>query len=169
MKKFVLFSSMLGLLFLTGCLKNQDNKCSYNDVSIVAPQAEQDALLDSLTNHGIQAQLHPSGFYYTITDPGSGAIVSNLCTTIAITYKGGFFNGQSFDSSLVQPVVFQLGQLIAGWQKGIPLIKKGGEITLYIPPSLGYGSVDKKDMDGNVVIPANSYLVFEVTLVDLQD
>jgi FKBP-type peptidyl-prolyl cis-trans isomerase FkpA len=170
MKKLVLLSPVLGLLFLAGCLKNQDNKCNYNDVSITAPQAEQDALLDSLTTHGIQtAELHPSGFYYTINDPGSGAFVSNLCTAIAITYKGGFFNGQSFDSSLVQPVVFQLGQLITGWQKGIPLIKKGGKITLYIPPSLGYGSVDKKDQDGNVVIPANSYLIFDVTLVDLQD
>jgi FKBP-type peptidyl-prolyl cis-trans isomerase FkpA len=169
MKKFVLFSSMLGLLSLTSCLKNQDNKCNYNDISIVAPQAEQDALLDSLTNHGIQAQLDPSGFYYTITNPGSGDIVANLCTVVATYYKGGFFNGESFDSSLNQTAVFQLGGVIAGWQKGIPLIKKGGEITLYIPPSLGYGSVDKIDQDGNIIIPANSYLVFNVTLADLQN
>lgn len=163
MKKLLLFPSILGLLFLGSCLKKSDNKCNYNDVSIVAPQAEQDALLDSLTNHGIQATLDPSGFYYTITDPGSGAFVSNLCTLIAIYYKGSFFNGQSFDSSLVQPAVFQLGQLIAGWKKGIPLLKKGGKITLYIPPSLGYGSEDRNG------IPANSYLVFDITLVDLQD
>lgn len=168
MKK-ILSLSIITLLFLSSCLKKQDNKCNYTDSSIVAPQAEQDALLDSLTNHGIQATLDPSGFYYTITDPGSGAFVSNLCTVIAIYYKGGFFNGQSFDSSLVQPAVFQLRQLIAGWKKGIPLLKKGGKITLYIPPSLGYGAEEKKDRDGNVVIPANSYLIFEVTLVDLQD
>ena len=164
MKKLLLFPSLIALLFLGSCLKKGDNKCGYTDSNIVAPQAEQDALLDSLTNHGIQAaELHPSGFYYTITDPGSGAFVSNLCTAIAITYKGGFFNGKSFDSSLVQPVVFQLGQLITGWQKGIPLIKKGGKITLYIPPSLGYGSEDRNG------IPANSYLIFDITLVDLQD
>ena len=163
MKKLLLFPSLIALLFLGSCLKKGDNKCSYTDSNIVAPQAEQDALLDSLTNYGIQAELHPSGFYYTITDPGSGAFVSNLCTAIAITYKGGFFNGKSFDSSLVQPVVFQLGQLITGWQKGIPLIKKGGKITLYIPPSLGYGSEDRNG------IPANSYLIFDITLVDLQD
>ena len=169
MKKLLLLSPVIGLLLLASCLKKQDNKCNYNDVSIVAPQAEQDALLDSLTNHGIQAQLDPSGFYYTISNPGSGAFVSNLCTVVATYYKGGFFNGQSFDSSLVEPAVFQLGQVITGWQKGIPLIKKDGEITLYIPPSLGYGSVDKKDQNGNIVIPANSYLVFNVTLAGLQD
>jgi FKBP-type peptidyl-prolyl cis-trans isomerase FkpA len=160
--------SIIGLLFLGSCLKKQDNKCGYNDSSVIAPQAEQDALLDSLTAHGIQATLHPSGFYYTISNPGSGAVVSNLCTIVAIYYKGGFFNGQSFDSSLVEPAVFQLGQLIAGWQKGIPLVKKSGKITLYIPPSLGYGADEKTDQFGNIVIPANSYLVFDVTLVDLQ-
>ena len=169
MKK-ILPLSIIALLFLGSCLKKQDNKCGYNDSSVIAPQAEQDALQDSLTAHGIQgAILDPSGFYYTITNPGSGAFVSNLCTTVATYYKGGFFNGQTFDSSLVQTAVFQLGQVIAGWQKGIPLIKKGGEINLYIPPSLGYGSQDQTDQNGNVAIPANSYLVFNVTLVDLQD
>jgi len=169
MKK-LLFPSLIALMFLGSCLKKGDNKCNYTDSNIVAPQAEQNALLDSLTAHGIvDAIPHPSGFYYTITNPGSGAFVSNLCTTIATYYRGGFFNGQSFDSSLVEPAAFQLGGVIAGWQKGIPLIKKGGEITLYIPPSLGFGSTDRKDMNGNIVIPANSYVVFNITLVDLQD
>lgn len=167
MKK--LFAVPVVLLFLAGCLKKSDNKCGFQDSTIVAPQAQQDALQDSLTAHGIQATLDPSGFYYTIINPGSGAFVSNLCTTIAIYYKGGFFNGQTFDSSLVQPAVFQLAQLMAGWQKGIPLIKKGGEINLYIPPSLAYGTKDQTDREGNVVIPKNSYLVFNVTLVDLQN
>jgi len=170
MKK--LFAASFILVFFAGCMKqNDDKKCDYLDSAVVAPQAEQDALLDSLANHGIQdATLDPSGFYYDIVDPGSGAFVSNLCTLVATYYKGGFFNGTSFDSSLVQPAVFQLAGVIDGWQKGIPLIKKGGEINLYIPPSLGYGSKDLIDTNtGDTVIPANSYLVFNIKLADLRD
>lgn len=171
MKKILSFS-IIALLFLTGCLKKQnngDNKCTYNESTIVAPQEERDALQDSLTTYGLQATLAPSGFYYTITDPGSGPTVADLCSLISIYYKASFFNGKSFDSSLVQPAVFQLGQLIAGWQKGIPLLKKGGKITLYIPPSLGYGARARTDQNGNILIPANSYLVFDITLDDLQE
>jgi FKBP-type peptidyl-prolyl cis-trans isomerase FkpA len=46
-----------------------------------------------------------------------------------------------------------------GWKLGLPLIKAGGKIKLYLPPSLGYGN----SVSGN--IPANSILVFEITLV----
>jgi peptidylprolyl isomerase/FKBP-type peptidyl-prolyl cis-trans isomerase FklB len=58
--------------------------------------------------------------------------------------------------------------VIAGWQEALPLIKKGGGITLYSPPSLGYGSKSVEDTAGHVLIPANSNLVFRVVLADVQ-
>ncbi|MEY3433469.1 MAG: hypothetical protein RL131_1405, partial [Bacteroidota bacterium] len=42
---------------------------------------------------------------------------------------------------------------------GLPLINAGGKIKLYLPPSLGYGSRAVGS------IPANSVLIFEITLV----
>jgi FKBP-type peptidyl-prolyl cis-trans isomerase FkpA len=54
-----------------------------------------------------------------------------------------------------------LGQLIVGWQKGLPLISSGGKITLYIPPSLGYGSAAAGS------IPANSILIFDIELISV--
>jgi FKBP-type peptidyl-prolyl cis-trans isomerase FkpA len=153
---------------LGSCLKKSDNKCSYSQSTIVAPASEQQALLDSLDVYGITATKDPSGFYYNIADAGSSVKVKDLCSTIAINYTGSFFNGQSFGSSS-STVAFVLGGLIDGWKKGIPLIGKGGSIDLYIPPSLAYGANDIKDNQGNVVIPANSYLVFHVDLVDIAD
>jgi FKBP-type peptidyl-prolyl cis-trans isomerase FkpA len=47
------------------------------------------------------------------------------------------------------------------------LIKAGGKIRLYCPPSLGYGSEVKRDGAGNTVIPANSILIFEVELTNV--
>ena len=63
-----------------------------------------------------------------------------------------------FDKS-ARPVSFNLLELIQGWQKGLPLVKKGGKIKLIIPPSLGYGATPQQG------IPANSVLVFDIELV----
>ena len=64
-----------------------------------------------------------------------------------------------FGITLILLKSFQLKNLIIGWQKGIPLIQKGGSIRLYIPPSMGYGSKSSSS------IPANSTLIFDIDLV----
>ncbi|MDQ3550845.1 MAG: FKBP-type peptidyl-prolyl cis-trans isomerase, partial [Bacteroidota bacterium] len=66
------------------------------------------------------------------------------------------------------PAIFQLGDLIAAWKNVIPKIKEGGRIVMYVPPSLGYGNRDNRDQNGNIVIPANSILIFEVDLLQVQ-
>ena len=45
---------------------------------------------------------------------------------------------------------------------GIPLIKKGGDITLILPSVLGYGT------QGVGSIPPNSVLVFDIQLLDVK-
>ncbi|MEO8823846.1 MAG: FKBP-type peptidyl-prolyl cis-trans isomerase [Ginsengibacter sp.] len=157
------------LIVAIGCKKETNNKCGYPESNVVAPTSEQEALHDSLSTYGIDATLAPSGFYYKINELGDGPSATTLCSTLAVFYRGGFFNGKGFDSSASgRPAIFQLGQVIAGWKKGLPLIKKSGDITLYIPPSLGYGSKAVTDSAGKVVIPPNSNLVFRVVLADVQ-
>src|SRR5690606_2753845 len=163
MKK-VLAASAILVFFLSSCLKN-DKTCNYEDSKVVAPEAEIAKLTDSLAAHGItDATFHPSGFYYTINNPGTGNAITNLCSEITVQYSGKLFNGNVFDAT--QPgasAYFQLGGVITGWQKGIALVKAGGSITLYIPPSLAYGSQEIRDQNtGAIIIPANSNLIFEV-------
>jgi FKBP-type peptidyl-prolyl cis-trans isomerase FkpA len=148
------------------CLKkNTTNTCRYSPTSITIPVAERaaiDAYID--TNH-IVAVHDPSGFYYQIVNPGTGTDSVKLCSQIQISYKGQLINDSTFDKRT--NVVFDLGALIEGWKRGIPKLKRGGEIKLYIPPTLGYGSTDIKDNNtGKVVIPANSILKFDVILTD---
>ncbi|MGH2649306.1 MAG: FKBP-type peptidyl-prolyl cis-trans isomerase [Ginsengibacter sp.] len=163
-----IFSALILISIFASCVKN-DTKCSYTDSTVTVPAAEIQALQDSLTVHNIQgAMQHPSGFFYTIGAPGSGAGIANLCSSITVTYRGSFFNDHVFDSTAAgQVATFQLGMGIVGWQKALPLISKGGQITLYIPPTLGYGSTPATDSQGNVVIPANSYLIFNINLADI--
>ena len=55
----------------------------------------------------------------------------------------------------------RLSQVVVGWQQGIPLIAPGGNITLYLPPSLAYGP------QAQTGIPANSILIFKIDLLGI--
>jgi hypothetical protein len=85
---------------------------------------------------------------------------------ITVHYTGTLTNGTKFDSSVDkgQPYTFVLGAatVIKGWDQGLVGMKAGGKRQLTIPPSLGYGSVDK----GN--IPPNSTLKFDVELLKVE-
>jgi len=107
------------------------------------------------------ATQHPSGFFYSIETPGAG-VTAGLCNAVSVKYVGKLTNGTIFDQTTGSPATFTLGELIVGWQKGLPLIKPGGKIHLYIPPSLGYGA------NANGPIPANSNLIFDMELVAVQ-
>ena len=165
-KQFFYWMLVLVSITATSCLKNTGGGCSYSVNTKQAPASEEQVLAAYLTSIGnTTAQKHSSNMYYEIQAAGSTA-APDLCSTILIAYSGKLTNGTVFDSQT--SASFVLGSLIDGWKLGIPLIKKGGKIRLYIPPSLGYGSTNVKDGNGNVVIPANSILIFDITLTDFR-
>jgi FKBP-type peptidyl-prolyl cis-trans isomerase FkpA len=168
MKKILLIL-VLASFFFVGCLK-KNTGCSYVTSSATAPDSEVTILKDSLFSLGItNASQDASGFFYIINQAGTGNPTSNLCSTISFSYKGNFLNGATFDSTATgQVATVQLGQLIVGWQKAIPLIGTGGEITIFLPPSLGYGPNNVVDNSGNVSIPGGSYLEFQITLTKIE-
>lgn len=135
------------------------NPCAYDPCAQKASAAEIQSVQDFLTANGITAQQHCSGLFYRIDTEGTGAS-PGICSAVRITYEGRLTNGNVFEST-TSPVAFNLYQLITGWKNGLPLIKAGGRIYLYIPPSLGYGSA------ANGSIPANSILIFRVDLLEV--
>lgn len=161
----ILFGILCVSVVAVSCLKsNNDSGCPYGNTSVTAPMAEQDSIKAYLDSNDLEAVAHPSGFYYKIVTPGTGTDSVELCSQILINYKGQLKNGTVFDQN--SNVILVLGSLIEGWKKGIPLLKKGGQIKLYIPPSLGYGNENITNNNGQVVIPAKSMLIFDVTLLD---
>lgn len=99
---------------------------------------------------------------------------------VVVEYTGKLTNGTVFDTSVGKPPItaiepcppgtttglcFTLGasQVIKGWDEGVVGMKVGGERTLVIPPSLGYGS-----RGAGSVIPPNSTLIFQVKLLNVQ-
>ena len=149
------------ILGIVSC-KKKDVTCNITDSTIVAPASEIQSIQNYLETNNIATTAHPSGFFYKIITKGTGASVVNLCSTVTVSYVGKLTNGTIFDQTPSgSSASFQLGQLIVGWQKGIPLINAGGTIRLYIPPSLGYGP------NAQGPIPGNSILIFDITVVSI--
>src|SRR5262249_32623318 len=99
---------------------------------------------------------------------GTGASATSS-STVTVDYTGWLYDpaksdkkGLQFDTSIGKtPFQFTLGagQVIDGWEKGVPGMNVGGRRRLIIPPSLAYG--DKRSSS----LPANSTLVFDITMI----
>ena len=146
------------LSFFISCRKSET--CSYDSCALVAPASEITQLEAYLNSNSITAVKHCSGLYYQLLTDGTGAAPSS-CSVVSVTYKGSLTNGNVFEK-VTTPVVFDLTTLITGWKNGLPKIKKGGKIKLFIPPSLGYGAT------ASASIPANSILIFDIDLLDVK-
>ncbi len=91
---------------------------------------------------------------------------------LTVNYTGWLYDGTKtdhkglqFDTSVgLTPLAFTLGagQVIDGWERGLPGMKAGGVRQLVIPPSLAYGGAR------NGPIPPFATLIFEIELVDVQ-
>ncbi|CAL9111216.1 unnamed protein product [Musa textilis] len=83
---------------------------------------------------------------------------------VSVNYIGKLNNGKIFDSNVgKRPFKFRLGvgHVIKGWDVGIAGMRIGDRRRLVIPPSMGYGASPAGK------IPGNSWLVFDVELVDV--
>ncbi|MEK7225797.1 MAG: FKBP-type peptidyl-prolyl cis-trans isomerase [Bacteroidota bacterium] len=154
MKNVFLIVSFSFLLFMNGsCLK--DSACNNKTVD-----SERSAILAYASANGITATEHSSGVFYQVITPGSGATPSTA-STVTVRYIGKRLDGQIFDDHTSSDAVFRLGDVILGWQQGLPLIQEGGSIKLIIPSSLGYGCT------GFGSVPSNTILYFEINLIDV--
>ena len=96
---------------------------------------------------------------------GTG-VAAQVGDMVTAHYVGTLADGRVFDSSRDRgtPISFMLGvgQVIRGWDEGIAGMRVGGKRVLTITPDYGYG-------DRAIgTIPANSTLIFEVELLDVE-
>lgn len=89
---------------------------------------------------------------------------ANVGDTVSVQYIGKLQNGTKFDSSYDHGKPFEFtigkGEVIKGWEMGVPGMKVGGKRKLTIAPSLAYGPNGLPP-----VIPPNATLVFEIELL----
>lgn len=160
MRQILIYTGIL-LFFISGCTKKETiDPCKYDACAVVAPASELQAVQSYLTSKGLTAIQHCSGAFYIIDVAGTGA-APGICSFVNTNYVGKLTDGTIFDQGTFQQPI-QLGGLIRGWANTLPLIKQGGKMRLFLPPTLGYGN----RAVGN--IPANSILVFDLELILVQ-
>ena len=93
---------------------------------------------------------------------------------VRVHYTGWLFDksaadnkGKKFDSSRDRSGNFTfplgVGRVIKGWDQGVQGMKVGGQRTLIIPSSMGYGA-----RGAGSTIPPNATLVFDVELMGVE-
>jgi len=109
----------------------------------------------------------------TDTAVGAGATAAKG-DSVTVSYVGTFTNGTVFDASANQGsqgfnFVLGAGDVIRGWDDGLVGMRVGGKRRLVIPAALAYGENPiKNPQTGEVVIPANSTLIFDVELLKVE-
>lgn len=147
----------IAILFITIILFS----CQDDDSNINYDKQNETDIVNYISTNNLTAQKTASGLYYVIDNPGQGAQPS-INSTVRVSYKGYFTNGEVFDQSNASGISFGLQQVIQGWTEGIQLFKEGGSGKLLIPSRLGYGSKDNRS------IPGGSVLIFDITLLEVQ-
>lgn len=162
-KLFLIISITASSFLFSGCLKSgtdtTSNNCVANNTGIPTA-AEIASLQNYLTSHSITATQHSGGFFYIVVVQGTGP-TPNQNSAVTIKYTGSLENGTVFEQNTTG-YTSVLSQLILGFQRGLPIIQKGGYIKLFLPPSLGYGC------NQTGAIPPGSNLIFEVELTNVQ-
>ena len=161
-KKSIFNRLVIAVLLLStltfSCSKASKDNCDVTNK--VVPANELIQLENYIESKNIIADKDAKGFYYSINSIGNSK-KPTACSNVTVNYVGKLINGQVFDQN--QNITFNLQGLINGWQIAMPYIGEQGEITIYLPPSLGYGVQGK----GN--IPSNAITIFTITLLKVNN
>ena len=129
-------------------------------------QNQRQRSIDQIAADYPNAQRTASGIYYIIQRQGTGNQPARG-NNVSVHYTGRLLNGTVFDSSANRgrPIEFAAGtgRVIQGWDEIVLQMRAGEKRLVIIPPELGYG-----DRAVGGVIPANSFLVFEMELISFR-
>ena len=146
---------MKNLLFLivpiiiTACSTYSDQDLSSFDSTIKKYIARNKIKLDKTD----------SGLYFKTT-AGTGKKI-RYQDSVSISYTGKLLSGKLVDIQKT-PITFAVKDLIMGWKEALIMSQNGSEITMIIPPNLGYGDHTLEQ------IPQNAILIFDLKVWDVK-
>lgn len=134
--------------------------------------------IDVISFTTLTSPIPPQPVFTKTDEPvGTGADTAAAKHLASIHYTGYLYDDTKEDKKGVQfetsrngpPFSFLLGvgSRIAGWDQGIVGMKVGGKRKLLIPTAMAYGDRGRKDAQGNVVVPANTAVVYEIEMTGL--
>ena len=118
----------------------------------------------ALAGAGLAWAVVPAGVRVVEVAAGTGASPAGD-DVVLVNYVGKLKDGTEFDRG--EQAALPLDAMIPGFAEGLRKMAKGGTYRLEIPSEKGYGGQERTNpQTGEVAIPANSDLVFEVELLD---
>jgi FKBP-type peptidyl-prolyl cis-trans isomerase len=108
----------------------------------------------------------PGGTYMKDLVVGTGDSVTAQTDTVWVTYAGFLKDGTLFKAETnrkFQPIQID----VAGFRGGMIGMRVGGRRQLVIPSVQAYGPTSQRGDDGKILIPRQSTLIIEVTLLNL--
>jgi FKBP-type peptidyl-prolyl cis-trans isomerase len=112
-----------------------------------------------------------TGLRFIEGDAGIG-LALEWCQLTAVHYEAFLLDGTKFDSSRDRnlPLVFTpgMGALIDGLEQGVVGVSMGGTRRLIISPELGFGSEPRRNEAGEIIVPGNSTVVYDIQVVEIQ-
>jgi FKBP-type peptidyl-prolyl cis-trans isomerase len=106
-----------------------------------------------------------SGLQYKVLKEGTGK-TPVLSDRVKCHYRGMLTDGTIFDSSYDrgEAAVFNVSEVIKGWQMALPKMKEHARWMLYIPSNLAY-----ENRGAGEVIQPGMTLIFEVELLQIME
>ncbi|MGC9150533.1 MAG: FKBP-type peptidyl-prolyl cis-trans isomerase [Microbacter sp.] len=108
-----------------------------------------------------------TGLQYKVLIQGVG-IKPNSGSFVTLLYTGKLIDGTVFDTTVSDttlvnsPRSMYVASLVQGFQEALLKMNTGSMFEIYIPQQLGYGATPMG------LIPANSTLIFDVQLINVQ-
>ena len=105
-----------------------------------------------------------TGVYYIVLQPGeqNDLFTSSTQVTVGDTARV-LSTGAVFAQTNDFHPSYTLGQVMIGWQLGIPKIGKGGRVRLLVPSRDGFGQYPQTQLG----LPAHAVLDFDIVLYDI--
>lgn len=159
MKKFILYTILSVLIF---------TQYSCEDNSLKAEREEIRNYLRSVGKLDNTIETDEGVFVYISEHGTEGPETPGPGYKVNVRYSGWLLETEEvFDSTNGGTTQFTLDgfSLIAGMTIGLQEFKKGDVGEIYIPSTLGYGTLRDQPTASGVIIEAGSIIVFDVTMV----
>jgi FKBP-type peptidyl-prolyl cis-trans isomerase FkpA len=108
-----------------------------------------------------------TGLTYKVAELGDmNNMLSNDRDTVAITYRATRLSGEEVDVAANRDDTLRVvvNKLVPGLREGVKLVGQGGDLTLWVPSSLAYGSIGNDEKG----IKPNEMLRYEVKILEVK-
>ena len=170
-------------LFAVGCMSACTKSSLYGEVQYRAQAKIDDSVVSRFIRaHNLQdvakhVQLNDTiGVYYIVIAQGTTNTLFTTSTQVTVGDTGKVINPADNTEQLFYQTddfhpLYSLGDVIRGWQLGVPMVGAGGTVRLLIPSRYAYGHYPHPELGPDfglkTGLPANAVLDFYITLYDV--